>query len=592
MEFILKKVIFKKIIQKYIKKPLEIYPADNGQLGYTNGEGIFIAEDHEYFESLTEEEIFFFQLGILAHELLHILYSDFSILEKAYDNLSSKEYTVFQSILNCIEDPGIEYLAPHVYEGRIYRALRFSIEQCHKQSPNLDSIDSPFNQFIGALIQLGDLGFLKEQFTFPDAANIFTKSAPVVIKAVEDKDVNSRKKAAYKVFQISKPLWEKENIPENNYQDGKNPAGNQPRKSKSAKTESKEAMNQVVQALEQMQEALSSDSDIMKQVNDSFIMSDNLQKEKTELSEEDQNWIKTMEQTLKRQINKQKVNQKEEKEEKIDRSIQPTFVAMEGTKVYNHEVAKQSKEKENKYDKIVSRLNPQIQSFSKSLLKIFQNDKSKKVHSKKGTINIERYYSPRKTPRVFDKKRKPEQIKDTAIVLLIDESGSMNGTINGVSKKNIVRDIAIGMAESFSKLNISYYVIGYSAFGSQVDHNHYIKWRNLPTERKKLVSISSISGNYDAVSVNYAKELLKKRKAAHKLLIVMTDGIPSIGKPKEVWEQVKTCRGDGIQVLGVAIGEDDTQDIKDMYGQFFYHVDKASSFSEIANILTKLIKKG
>ena len=113
--------------------------------------------------------------------------------------------------------------------------------------------------------------------------------------------------------------------------------------------------------------------------------------------------------------------------------------------------------------------------------------------------------------------------------------------------------------------------------GFDVVHSHYVTWKNNYTERLKLLNISARANNCDGYSIRYAAKVLKKYNAKNRLLIVLSDGQPAAhgysGKDgvidtKNAIREAKK----NVSVLGVAIGNNDTETIHCMYENDFLHV--------------------
>ena len=163
---------------------------------------------------------------------------------------------------------------------------------------------------------------------------------------------------------------------------------------------------------------------------------------------------------------------------------------------------------------------------------------------------------------------------------------------------DIARESAICFAETFEKLNIPLYVMGFSGEDHlDVDHYHYIKWKNTPNTRKSLLKISGKCQNFDAMSINIAHEVLKKRHSAHKLLIVISDGAPCCTRRPlsklfvETKDEIRKTRKDGIDVLGIAIGNSDTEELQTLYGKNFFHTtDVKSVFTGATKEIMKMIQ--
>lgn len=245
------------------------------------------------------------------------------------------------------------------------------------------------------------------------------------------------------------------------------------------------------------------------------------------------------------------------------------------------------------YARIYVKLKSGITSLTGQLRRIFQADVEEKVYRYSGKVNMKRLNAGRKTARVFDRRRLPAEKADVVVELLIDESGSMSG-----SKAEHAKQTAVALAEVMGNLKIPVYVIGFTADTSGYDavHNHYITWKNTKADRFKLLNITARANNFDGYSIRYAGEILKKKNAKHKLLIVISDGSPAcsayrgtdgIADNKDAIRDVRK----NASVLGVAIGNSDTEELHYMYGQDFIHIRNMDDlFAGISSKMASIIQ--
>lgn len=246
------------------------------------------------------------------------------------------------------------------------------------------------------------------------------------------------------------------------------------------------------------------------------------------------------------------------------------------------------------YQKLVSEMSGGIKGLINRFSRIFINDQEEIVYKNAGKVDIKRMNNGKVTARVFDKRREPNNRTDTAIFLLIDESGSMMGP-----KARTARNVAISFAEVFAKLNIPLYVMGFTADTNGYDavHNHYIAWKNTLTARMRLMDIQGRCNNFDGYSIRYATEILKKKNAANKLLIIVSDGYPAcdrycsnkigISDTKDAIKNAKKI----ASVVGVGIGDVDKKIFTEMYGNDFLHIANIKElYTGISQKLVKVVK--
>lgn len=199
-------VLGKRVVVKFLEE-------GNPNLGYTNGEKgeIYLAWEHPIFSDLKEDEKKAFRMGVFTHELLHQVYTNFTYTEELLASLKDKyEQMVFMKFANTLEDPAIEYFAGQKFGGVMLNSLKFSIRQVYKKTPSIEESPTAFTQFINALTNFGDMGFIKGEFTFPEAQKYFKIVAPLYNKGITCPDNRKRLDIAKECMELTRALWEKE----------------------------------------------------------------------------------------------------------------------------------------------------------------------------------------------------------------------------------------------------------------------------------------------------------------------------------------------------------------------------------------------
>ncbi len=231
----------------------------------------------------------------------------------------------------------------------------------------------------------------------------------------------------------------------------------------------------------------------------------------------------------------------------------------------------------------------EISLLTKTLKKLFESDREECFASTSGEYNIVRG-SLGTSARIFDKRRDPAKLKNAAVVLLVDLSGSMSGR-----KVEQARKTAVTMAESLSACSIPYYIMGFHAdIGANAVHDHFVTWANKKAERESLITMEACGNNFDGYSIRYASELLKKRSEDNKILFVISDGQPSANKYSggdgfaDTIDAIKQSRK-SMTVFGIALGHNCGPELLQMmYGKDFIHVEDEAL---LTNMLCKKLKK-
>ena len=183
---------------------------EDGAAGYTDGKShtVHVMWDGPTFEGATEEQKDMLRLGILVHECMHIVQTDFDYTNRVTKKMSREEAGVFMQFANTLEDPAIEYHSPDYVGGQPQKALRFSIKWFYDKAPGLGEEPYAFAQLINALIEFGDMGIIKGEWTFPEAREFFGKICALYDEGITRADRHERIDISLKCMEICRPLWE------------------------------------------------------------------------------------------------------------------------------------------------------------------------------------------------------------------------------------------------------------------------------------------------------------------------------------------------------------------------------------------------
>ena len=655
---------------------LEI-PESEGALGYTSSnKTIHVARVHPLIEGLKDaKEKSAFIMGVFAHELMHQLETDFAFFEKKLEALPDMNQKIFQSIVNVMEDPAIEYWAPSYFGGLLLKSLKFSINTCYKQMEEINPTSRPFSQFMTAAIQYGDGGFLKGDFSDPLAKKIFFEALPIMDKCILEPDGTKRILLAEEVYELTRPLWEDdvremermkklmEELEKLLEEAGKpmEASGDGPCKEARSKTspgktskmakreetkekgasgseesESKDGEDGEAKEPGESSKGESSSSsdngndsdgetssekskgdnksdsknapDDLPTYSDRETSSENVGEfensgdtdysdgviDEAEYELTDEDW-KAIEEEVEKCLKSSEI-------EKNDTDIDIDFSSPETDQIYSmascvNLTIKDDPALEEEYLRLVTALSGGINSLTHQLKRIFRNDVEQREYRQSGRLNIKRLQSTRMTPRVYDRRIAPQNKDDLAVMLAVDTSGSMGG-----SKAMLAKQAAIGLAEVFNNLKIPFKVMSFSADltvngrNYNAVHTHFVNWSSKLKERAKLLDISARGNNYDGYSITYAAEQLKKRKEAHKLLIVISDGQPATYAYRTTQEGVNDTKNavkkakKKANVIGIAI-DANADVIQSFYGDKFVQIEDISDlFEQLGAVIRKEIR--
>ena len=642
-------------------------PEHSDDLGMTDAKrNVYLNPYHELIKGLTEPEAIMFIMGVFGHEEMHQKMTNFSLYEKAGKEKPEHEQEIFHMICNIIEDPAIEYFASRCFGGKLLEALHFSVMYIYKQSVPIDEKETASEQFFNAMIQYGDGGLLKGEFTFPEARKTFHEILPYFDKAIESFDSKTRLENMEKVFELSRPLWidETEALKElmellkklgkdHSSSSGRGNPKFKPSEGNSEGTKTEKRRKVTFRRISKEEaeeikkngdanEKIPADGDI-----EVLIVEDDedgkVEKESTEspcgttgsstpgdesdpieesgipstgkgevsdddstddgssygiadeeykLTEERAKEIIAEIECMLLEAEAAEIEQKEADGEVIDvPELERRYTSV---KCRNHRVAtSQAELLAPVYANVVSRLSGSIAILASQLKRIFRADIEERERRTSGRLNIKRLSTGTPSTRVFDRKRLPSNKKDTAILLLIDISGSMKG-----SKVQMAKLAAILLVEVFAKVGVTVKVVGFTDNGGTPQHFHYTSWKNIVTERPKLLEIAAKRDNYDGYSIRYAGELLKRRPESHKLLMVISDGYPASNAYKTFSAGIADTRNAIhevsriAKVFGVLIGGMDAEQHHIMYGNNLLHINKIDELPQrLAKKISLTIKE-
>lgn len=273
--------------------------------------------------------------------------------------------------------------------------------------------------------------------------------------------------------------------------------------------------------------------------------------------------------------------------------VVPTSKVYNGVKCTNYKVDTNTEKALAVYQPVVADMESMIATVVGQFKRIFKNDVGEKEYRNNGKISIKRLSSGKCTTRVFERRKAPSNKSDMAVIMLVDESGSMDDD----DKYKTARKTAILLAEVFDRLHIPIKVIGFTESCRTVTHYHYLSWKNTPQERCKLLNISARMANFDGYSIRYGSELLNKRPEKHKLMIVVSDGCPAASyyASNDGIEDTRNAvhyASKTAKVLGILVGSSSPQKHQYMYGVNFLHITNVEALPALlAQRVKRIVKR-
>nr|QGT50932.1 hypothetical protein Firmicute1046_0080 [uncultured Firmicutes bacterium] len=196
----------------------------------------------------------------------------------------------------------------------------------------------------------------------------------------------------------------------------------------------------------------------------------------------------------------------------------------------------------------------------------------------------------RKDKRFFYNRKLPRKGFDIAVMVLCDESGSMDG-----ERIDKTRQSAFLLYSICRKLNIPVSVYGHSAdIAYDLELYSYAEFDSVDNKDcYRIMGMQSRNNNRDGAAIRFAAEKLLARPEELKVLLIPNDGRPSAhgygGKAalEDLQETIQKYTHKGLNIYGIAIGND-IENLKQIYGSNFLEV---QDIENLPKILTGLLKR-
>ena len=519
---------------------------NNPAIGYTaNGivPIINIVWNNTLLSSFSEEEKLILRFGINGHELLHQLLTDFAYVAKKAEKYSGYENT-FCLIVNLLEDPAIEFFAPSQFSGALLNSLNYTIEALAKKSPGIGNEKDAFSQYVNAFIDVGDLGYFRGQFTFPEAEKLFWETLPLFNLGITTGDAPKRVDIAEEIFlKIWDILPDKQNQPPMPPEYGNKSSQGQKEAQEKAKNEEKslKGNSQIQKRREALKKEGASEKESLYKEIETLIKENSSSEEKNVFY--DENLFQFYE---------------------IDCSSQTPYCLAQNEIWLEKKLAKE---------------------ISKLL-----TEKQETQACTSGKYNITRGYT-KNTVRVFDKKKTLKQAT-VAVTLMIDSSGSMKskGKIKFAQQAANIFNVAL---QTIPQVNcrIVGFCCGYLAI------KHYIH-KDFDKKAEEII-LNAYGQNLDGLSIRKEVKILKKRPETIKLLIVISDGLPNcplvVQSDEAMTDLIQTIKKarKKVNVFGIGLSDSCNPEIlsKIYKSDFIYAKDPKDLTSILQNQFSKKLKK-
>ena len=641
--------LFKMIAPK-VSITIHWLPDSSRDLGYTcrkkNKADVYLTTGraHGVCDGMTDAERKMFVVGVAVHEFMHQILTNFVLDKKVIDSYKTrKEKNLYHLVFNLFEDSRIESFSPSYFAGQSLASLNFTIQTIWEKSAEIDPESDVFQQVIGSLIQYGDLGMSKPKMS-KEAQEVFDKIIPLFNAAIdstscancivqakeaakillpyapdevedtsksesdsegedaEDSDASVElKKRKYK----STPTADCDKKPGGSEADEKSDSDEKPEKGEAVEeSEDGEADEEKEDETSDSDEESTSDRKSKSTTHDTLegTGSDGCGKGESAsfdgdieevysegTTEEDfDEAAKSLEETLagiSEEIDRESEGEKSDYDfGAVEKPTGDKFVQT----ISHHKHTDEA----SQYDRYLSIVQADAHELAKLIKRQFKTKPGKTKRSDHGDLNLMRYKDPNfRSPLIFDKK-KPKEKHSAAVMLLVDESGSMSGR-----RIEQARIASVMLAEAMAEAGIPCCIVGHSGddrYAYSVELEHYTTFKNTKSDRRTLPYIRARCQNRDGPAIRWAASQLKKRPERKKLLIVISDGSPcaddyygeeAIYDTKSAIREAKRL----FDVAGIILEAGTATDtLHTMYGDDFV---ECSNASDLKNKIMKVIRQ-
>ena len=592
----------------------------------SNEPAIYVKENPKPAVGLDKKHKTAYQFGLFAQEMLKYNFVNYEYLQTrkvAYD-LKDGEFKVLTYFVNVLEKIYIENAAPTLFDGYLLKAYKYMLNEEYKNLPDINDPESSFAEFFNALEQFSIMGPIKGKFETAEAKSAFSRNIKKIHSLSKMTNSEERIDTIYEVFDDTSDIWRDiaDNLEEgmsslpsalssifnssfaNNSVSDLDPdeIANSADLSKGSmrNTTFRELSDEEKEEMEEEEEEIDiEDEDEEEDIDDEFkeeladydgnddaeIVFDNDEEFDLTTSHDydpdefeiEREGLDFFDRLIEAEISMANAKEKEESDKlpefkTIDKKYSGRHYKLSNVSVN----LKDTKIAKNSYNKVLLRNINSINATIKKLKKMFADDVEETEFRTSGKLSIDRTVSTTKTAKLFTKTVTPEDKTDMAVMVLIDESGSMSG-----SRIERAKEAAINITEIFGKIGIPTYIMGFTAdmSGYDVIHYHYSDWNNKQEDRLKLTSIAAKANNFDGYSIRYASKLLGLRPETHKILFVISDGQPAAqaynrdSGIRDTKDAIRESRSNGQTVIGVAIGSD-IEELQAMYGKDFIFIEE------------------
>lgn len=237
------------------------------------------------------------------------------------------------------------------------------------------------------------------------------------------------------------------------------------------------------------------------------------------------------------------------------------------------------------YNSVSSKLNLLTNELINSVREIkTYNFGGKNPGKSRGKLDMKNLYKYRTEPNIFYDTTYKVKEMDLAFGIILDESGSMQGS--GIQNGRIAM---IMLHEVCLALGIDHSVIGHTSRGQ---HNCIVhRYWNFNEDPKHtlatpygLAGIDAHNGNCDSGALFYMQTQMNMVPHKDKIVLIFSDGEPTECTDVELKQQVQNMEASGIHVIGIGI---DFESIKEYYGDYA----NGRNMTDMVRIITEILQR-
>lgn len=235
---------------------------------------------------------------------------------------------------------------------------------------------------------------------------------------------------------------------------------------------------------------------------------------------------------------------------------------------------------------------PEIKRYAlnlrSSFKKIFAFKNGRKEYRTNGRIDVERFSGKKLTARMFYRNSKPADKSDMAMVIFVDQSGSMRGSMDRVKQTLAV------LLDALRGFDVKVKVVGFTTNGP-VTYFHYgnRKWENDEKLAMCCMRMNASGGTFLGHALRYTGAMLKNRPERNKIYVCITDGDPSYSVYDSYSAGMNDCRQavnevrKFADVIGIGLYYD--EESEDVFKYVFR--DSCASMSSLDGLVRELPRR-